>query len=59
MDYPQIKEAYIRAFQKNIDLNRGVNYKWHSGEEVYEWWLYGGKKTSQLKGQISMFEKEI
>lgn len=59
LDYPQIKEAYIRAFQKNIDLNRGVNYKWHSGEEVYEWWLYGGKKTSQLKGQISMFEKEI
>lgn len=59
LDYPQIKEAYIRAFQKIIDLNRGVNYKWHSGEEVYEWWLYGGKKTSQLKGQISMFEKEI
>lgn len=59
LDYPQIKEAYIRAFQKMIDLNRGVNYKWHSGEEVYEWWLYGGKKTSQLKGQISMFEKEI
>lgn len=58
MDYPQIKEAYIRAFQKMLDLNKDINYRWKTGEEVYEWWLYGNKKLPQLKGQLSMFSTE-
>lgn len=57
-DYPQIKEAYIRAFQKMLDLNKDINYRWKTGEEVYEWWLYGNKKLPQLKGQLSMFSTE-
>lgn len=55
-DYPQIKGAYIRAFQKMIEANKDVDYKWRTGEEVYEWWLYGNKKSPQLKGQLSMFD---
>ena len=43
--YPKYKDAYIRAFQRMIDncKARGTSVSWDTGEECYQWWMYGGE----------------
>jgi phosphoadenosine phosphosulfate reductase len=41
--YPKYKANYIRAFDKMI-LNGSPT--WQSGEEVFDWWMYGKTKRS-------------
>lgn len=45
-EYPKIKANYILAFDKMLKVNSHIQYGWKSGEEVYDWWLYGSKKIS-------------
>ena len=49
--YPKYRDAYVRAFQKMIDncKERGTSVSWDTGEECYQWWMYGdtGKKPEQ------------
>lgn len=38
--YPQIKQAYIRAFDRMIQgrIDRGLKCEWKTGQEVMDWW---------------------
>lgn len=39
--YPTYKRAYIRAFDKMLENRRarGLETKWKTGQEVYDWWI--------------------
>lgn len=49
--YPKYRDAYVRAFQRMIDncKARGTAVSWDTGEECYQWWMYGdqNKKAEQ------------
>ena len=40
-EYPTYKRAYIRAFDKMLDVlkAKGLQAGWKTGEEVFEWWI--------------------
>lgn len=40
-EYPTYKRAYIRAFDKMLDVRKaeGLRTEWKNGEEVFEWWV--------------------
>lgn len=40
-DYPTYKRAYIRAFDKMLEMRKakGLPTEWKSGSEVFEWWV--------------------
>lgn len=42
-EYPTYKRAYIRAFDKMLDVRKakGLRTDWKTGEEVFEWWVNG------------------
>lgn len=42
-EYPTYKRAYIRAFDKMLDVRnaKGLQTEWKNGEEVFEWWVNG------------------
>ena len=42
--YPKYKQAYIRAFDRMLQLNDRT-YSWDNGEDVMNWWI--GKKGKQ------------
>ena len=50
-DYPKIKQAYIRAFDRMLEVRkqRGIDTKWKSGEEVFLWWM----EDKNISGQLS------
>lgn len=53
--YPKFKEAYIRAFQKMLDIRKERTMpndiaEWKTGEDVFHWWMEDGV----LPGQLSM-----
>ena len=57
--YPKYKANYIRTFQKMIDkrIERDSAYqKWKTGEEAWEWWLFGDAKEPDCEGQVYMFD---
>lgn len=53
-DFPKYKQAYIRAFEKMLELRtqRGMNCVWKSGEEVFHWWM----EDEIIPGQMSIEE---
>ena len=51
--YPKYKANYIRAFEKMLN-QYDTKPEWQSGEEVFDWWMYGESKTKVLKNQISL-----
>ena len=54
-DYPKIKDAYIRAFQRMIDQyddDRKKKKNWRTGQDVFDWWTE--KWKHQVKGQMSL-----
>jgi phosphoadenosine phosphosulfate reductase len=55
-EYPKIKDAYIRAFQRMIDLyddDKKRKYSdWKTGQDVFDWWTERWK--NEVKGQISL-----
>ncbi len=40
-EYPTYKRAYIRAFDKMLDVRKakGLPTEWKAGSEVFEWWV--------------------
>lgn len=55
--YPTYKDTYIKTFDKMLK-NIDNPTDWKDGEEVFDWWLYGGKRIKVDKNQISMFKGE-
>jgi phosphoadenosine phosphosulfate reductase len=53
--YPKYKENYIKAFDRML-LERDNNTGWKSGEEVFDWWLYGEQSEKVLENQIKFLE---
>lgn len=61
-EYPKIKDAYIRAFQRMIDQyddERKSKMDWESGQDVFDWWIE--KYKHEIKGQMTIEDaiKEI
>ena len=50
--WPKYKMAYIKAFQRMLDLYTRPT-DWKSGEDVMDWWLtpYGRRKYKSLRGE--------
>lgn len=57
-DFPKYRDAYVRVFDrmiaKRIELGKGIDSRWASGEELLKWWI--GDK-SNVKGQMSLFDE--
>ena len=55
-EYPKIKDAYIRAFQRMIDLyddeKRAKRCDWKTGQDVFDWWTERWK--NEVKGQMTI-----
>ena len=53
--WPTYKDAYIRAFEKMLEMRRqkGLPTEWETGRDVFSWWL----KEEVLPGQMD-FEAE-
>lgn len=54
-DYPQIKEAYIRAFDRMLKQHKDKTCwtSWTDGQSVFDWWMRG-EKSKVDENQISM-----
>ena len=57
--YPQIRVAYIRAFDRMLEARRlrGKSCQWQSGVDVFHWWMEDGV----LPGQevLDGFEEDV
>lgn len=44
-DYPNIKEAYIRAFDRMLKAHpdKSKQTNWTDGQSVFDWWMYAEK----------------
>ena len=55
-EYPKIKNAYIRAFQRMIDKydddKKRKMKDWKTGQDVFDWWTERWK--NEVKGQMSL-----
>lgn len=51
--YPKYKELYINTFGRmiNFRIQRGLKTEWKDGEECFDWWVNGNKKSIN-KNQI-------
>ena len=57
--YPQVKDLYIKAFDKMIEKmnkeNPEAERNWKNGQDVFDWWLYSqGEKAKIYDNQIEM-----
>lgn len=65
-DYPKYKLNYIRAFDRMLKARKESGkddvtgkegyYAWHTGEDVFEWWIQNYAYIP--KGQMNLFEEE-
>ena len=55
-DFPKYRQAYTRAFENMLKerQKRGLDFKWNTGKEVFEWWVEEYKHN--VKGQITIEE---
>lgn len=55
-DFPTYKANYIKAFEKMIEVRkkRGLENKWKTGQEVFDWWI--GKDKYVCRGQMELSE---
>lgn len=55
--YPTYQGAYIRAFDKMIELRRlrRLETDWETGEEVFHWWMEDGV----LPGQMEFTDEDL
>jgi len=54
-DYPTFERAYIRAFEKMIEVRKGndMSCQWQTGEEVFLWWMEDKNIEGQMKLDFS------
>lgn len=48
--YPGFKKKYIQSFQKMLEAMPDKAKDWQSGQDVFNWWLYGEK--SKIKKSL-------
>lgn len=55
-EHPEYKEAYIRAFQKMVEVNgyKETTRNWQDGEAVYRWWVNRSRVEKPMDGQLSL-----
>ena len=48
--WPRYKAAYIRAFDRMLEVRRerGLDTKWESGQDVFDWWTEGKTDPNQM-----------
>ena len=51
-DFPKYKAAYIRAFEKMLEIRtqKGLKHKWKNAQEVFLWWM----EDKNVPGQMEM-----
>lgn len=49
-DYPKYRDAYIRAFDQMLKVRdgKGKETHWHTGVDVYHWWMEDGVLPGQM-----------
>jgi len=61
-NYPKIRQAYLRAFEKMlIERKRKNKYtEWQTAEDVYNWWISNkSNKEKEYENQISFDQLEV
>lgn len=55
--WPTYKDAYIRAFEKMLEMRRqkGLPTEWETGRDVFSWWL----KEEVLPGQMEFADEDL
>ena len=55
--YPKFRDAYIRAFDRMLikRKERGLETKWQTGQEVFDWWVNNDKSDAPIEGQGELF----
>ena len=55
--YPKFRDAYIRAFNRMLvkRKERGLETKWQTGQEVFDWWVNNDKSDAPIEGQGELF----
>jgi phosphoadenosine phosphosulfate reductase len=55
--YPKFRDAYIRAFDRMLvkRKERGLETKWQTGQDVFDWWVGNDKTESPIEGQGELF----
>ena len=55
--YPKFRDAYIRAFDRMLVKRKesGLETKWQTGQEVFDWWVGNDKTESPIEGQGELF----
>lgn len=50
-DFPQYKQAYIKAFDRMIEerTKAGLKSNWNNSKEVFHWWINDGHIKGQMK----------
>lgn len=51
-DFPKYKQAYIRAYDRMLEVRKekGLDTKWKSGQEVFEWSM----EYDDMQGQLTL-----
>ena len=49
--YPTYKRAYIRAFEKMLEVRKrkGLKMLWENADEVFHWWMEDGVLPGQMQ----------
>lgn len=56
-DYPQVALAYVRAFDKMLqNMPNPPKLGWKSGQEVFDWWIYGKQEIDENQLSIDDIE---
>ena len=55
--YPKLRDAYIRAFDRMLIKRKesGLETKWQTGQEVFDWWVNNDKSDAPIEGQGELF----
>lgn len=55
--YPKFRDAYIRAFDRMLIKRKesGLETKWKTGQEVFDWWVNDKKSDTPIEGQGELF----
>ena len=64
-DFPTYKQAYIKAFDRMLEVRKANGkddvtgkegfHRWETGEDVFNWWIE--KWRYEVKGQMSLFDE--
>lgn len=59
--YPKYKKIYIKTFQRMIDkrVYDGFETDWKTGEEVFNWWVYGDDKAKERQYLKMIYENQM